>query len=204
MGPAHVHDIVNAGPARATSIHVYSPPLRFMTFYDPVGRPSHPHRAGGRRRAGAAAWTPRPSCTPREQPVVESSAVERVLHSVRSRLDRVAVEDLADEVTAGALVVDIRPEVNRDAEGELRGAVVIERIHLEWRLDPTSPDRIAEAVPGRRVVVVCNEGYASSLAAASLRLVGVDRATDLIGGYRAWRRHADLHVPSTEEVLTWQ
>jgi rhodanese-related sulfurtransferase len=119
-------------------------------------------------------------------------------------LDRVAVEDLADEVTAGALVVDIRPEVNRDAEGGLRGAVVIERIHLEWRLDPTSPDRIAEAVPGRRVVVVCNEGYASSLAAASLRLVGVDRATDLIGGYRAWRRHTDLHVPSTEEVLTWQ
>ena len=135
--------------------------------------------------------------------MVESSAVERVLHSVRSRLDRVAVEDLADEVTAGALVVDIRPEVNRDAEGKLRGAVVIERIHLEWRLDPTSPDRIAEAVPGRRVVVVCNEGYASSLAAASLRLVGVDRATDLIGGYRAWRRHTDLHVPSTQEVLTW-
>ena len=136
--------------------------------------------------------------------MAESSAVERVLHSVRSHLDRVAVEDLADEVTAGALVVDIRPEVNRDAEGKLRGAVVIERIHLEWRLDPTSPDRIAEAVPGRRVVVVCNEGYASSLAAASLRLVGVDRATDLIGGYRAWRRHTDLHVPSTEEVLTWQ
>ena len=136
--------------------------------------------------------------------MVESSAVERVLHSVRSRLDRVAVEALADEVTAGALVVDIRPEVNRDAEGGLRGAVVIERIHLEWRLDPTSPDRIAEAVPGRRVVVVCNEGYASSLAAASLRLVGVDRATDLIGGYRAWRRHTDLHGPSTEEVLTWQ
>jgi rhodanese-related sulfurtransferase len=136
--------------------------------------------------------------------VVEPSTIERVLHSVRSRLDRVAVEDLDDEVAAGALVVDIRPGVNRDAEGELRGAVVIERIHLEWRLDPTSPDRLAEAVPGRRVVVVCNEGYASSLAAASLRLVGVDRATDLVGGYRAWRRHADLHVPSTEEVLTWQ
>ena len=134
----------------------------------------------------------------------EPSTVERVLQSVRSRLDRVAVEDLADEVAAGALVVDIRPEANRDAEGELRGAVVVERIHLEWRLDPTSPDRITEAVPGRRVVVVCNEGFASSLAAASLRLVGVERATDLIGGYRAWRRHTDLHVPSTKEVLTWQ
>jgi rhodanese-related sulfurtransferase len=136
--------------------------------------------------------------------VREPSTVERVLQSVRSRLDRVAVEDLADEVAEGALIVDIRPEVNRDAEGELPGAVVVERIHLEWRLDPTSPDRIPDAVPGRRVVVVCNEGYASSLAAASLRLVGVERATDLIGGYRAWRRHTDLHVPSTQEVLTWQ
>jgi rhodanese-related sulfurtransferase len=136
--------------------------------------------------------------------VREPSTVERVLQSVRSRLDRVAVENLADEVAEGALIVDIRPEVNRDAEGELPGAVVVERIHLEWRLDPTSPDRIPDAVPGRRVVVVCNEGYASSLAAASLRLVGVERATDLIGGYRAWRRHTDLHVPSTQEVLTWQ
>jgi rhodanese-related sulfurtransferase len=136
--------------------------------------------------------------------VREPSTVERVLQSVRSRLDRVAVQDLADEVAEGALIVDIRPEANRDAEGELPGAVVVERIHLEWRLDPTSPDRIPDAVPGRRVVVVCNEGYASSLAAASLRLVGVERATDLIGGYRAWRRHTDLRVPSTQEVLTWQ
>jgi rhodanese-related sulfurtransferase len=136
--------------------------------------------------------------------VREPSTVERVLQSVRSRLDRVSAEDLADEVAAGALVVDIRPEANREAEGELSGAVVVERIHLEWRLDPTSPDHIPDAVPGRRVVVVCNEGYASSLAAASLRLVGVERATDLVGGYRAWRRHTDLHVPSTQEVLTWQ
>src|SRR5262249_48144632 len=62
-----------------------------------------------------------------------------------------------------------------------------ERIHLEWRLDPTSAHRIAEATPDRRVVVVCNEGYASSLAAATLRDLGVSRATDLDGGYRAWR-----------------
>ena len=136
--------------------------------------------------------------------MTESSAIGRVLQSVRSRLDRVDVADLDREVATGALVVDIRPEVNRDVEGDLPGAVAIERIHLEWRLDPSSPDCIDGAVPGRRVIVVCNEGYASSLAAASLRMVGVERATDLVGGYRAWRRHADLHIPVNGEVSLWQ
>ena len=71
--------------------------------------------------------------------------------------------------------------------GPLPGAVVIERIDLEWRLDPTSPHRIPGATADRRVIVVCNEGYASSLAAATLRDLGVARATDLAGGFRAWR-----------------
>jgi rhodanese-related sulfurtransferase len=116
------------------------------------------------------------------------STIERFVTDARRRLDRVEPEDLAAEVSAGALVVDIRPQADRDEDGPLPGAVVIERIHLEWRLDPTSPDRHPEARPGRRVVVVCNEGYASSLAAWSLRLVGVEEATDLVGGFRAWRR----------------
>lgn len=114
------------------------------------------------------------------------SRIAEHLADVRRALDRVAPDDLGAAVAAGALVVDIRPEGDRRAEGELPGAVVIERIHLEWRLDPTSPDRIAEATPGRRVVIMCNEGYSSSLAAASLRALGVD-ATDLVGGYRALR-----------------
>ena len=82
-----------------------------------------------------------------------------------------------------------RPPTGRRprAEGELPGAVVIERIHLEWRLDPTSDHRIPEASADRRVILVCNEGYSSSLAAVTLRQLGVPRATDLIGGYRAWR-----------------
>jgi rhodanese-related sulfurtransferase len=116
-----------------------------------------------------------------------SSAIDQLLAEARSGLDRVAPEDLAAEVEAGALVVDIRPAANRETEGPLPGAVVIERIHLEWRLDPTSPDRIPEAAADRRVVIVCNEGYSSSLAAATLRRLGVARATDLMGGYRAWR-----------------
>jgi rhodanese-related sulfurtransferase len=102
----------------------------------------------------------------------------------------VAPGDLATELAAGALVVDIRPAVDRAREGVLPGAVVIERIHLEWRLDPTSPDRIPAAHADRRVIVVCNEGYSSSLAASTLRRLGVHRATDLVGGYRAWRAQA--------------
>jgi len=122
--------------------------------------------------------------------VADPSAIEQLLAEERAGLDRVAPEDLAAEVEAGALVVDIRPAVNREQEGPLPGAVVMERIHLEWRLDPTSPDRIEEATPDRRVIIVCNEGYSSSLAAATLRRLGVARATDLVGGYRAWRGSA--------------
>ena len=115
------------------------------------------------------------------------SAIEQLLAGTRAGLDRVAPEDLDAEVAGGALVVDIRPAADRARDGALPDAVVIERIHLEWRLDPTSPDRIEGATADRRVVLVCNEGYASSLAAATLRQLGVSRATDLAGGYRAWR-----------------
>ena len=119
------------------------------------------------------------------------SRIDAHLAEVRAGLDRVAPEDLADEVAAGALVVDLRPEANRIEEGELPGAVVIERIHLEWRLDPTSGAAIAEASEDRRVILVCNESYASSLAAADLRALGLAKATDLVGGYRAWRAMLD-------------
>ncbi len=103
-------------------------------------------------------------------------------------LDRVLPAELAGEAAAGALVVDIRPRDDRESEGPMPGAVVVDRNVLEWRLDPTSPDRIPEADdPDRRVVLVCNAGYASVLAAESLRRVGLRRATDLVGGYRAWR-----------------
>jgi rhodanese-related sulfurtransferase len=115
-----------------------------------------------------------------------------MLAVAREGIDRVAPEDLAAEIAAGALVVDIRPEASRESEGMLPGAVVIERIHLEWRLDPTSSDRIAEATADRRVIVVCNEGYSSSLAAKTLRELGVTRATDLDGGFRAWKAIAQL------------
>jgi rhodanese-related sulfurtransferase len=120
------------------------------------------------------------------------STIAGLLATAREQLDRVRAEGLAEEVAAGALVVDIRPEASRRAEGALPGAIVVDRNVLEWRLDPTSPDRIAEARShDLRVVLVCNEGYASSLAAVTLRHLGLHRATDLAGGYRAWRAHLD-------------
>ena len=118
----------------------------------------------------------------------DGSAIAALLARCRRRLDRVQPRDLADECARGALVVDIRPLEQR-SEGALPGAVVIDRNVLEWRLDPTSPYRIAEAAdPERRVIVVCNEGFSSSLAAYTLQQRELRRATDLDGGYRAWLR----------------
>jgi rhodanese-related sulfurtransferase len=118
------------------------------------------------------------------EPTVD--AVSAALEAARGRLDRVTPEQLEREQAKGAIVVDLRPEADRRADGELPGAVLVERIHLEWRLDPTSAHRLTGITKDTRAVLVCNEGYASSLAAAALRDLGLARATDLIGGYRAW------------------
>ncbi len=115
-----------------------------------------------------------------------TARIDDLLARARARLDRVEPADLGASLAAGDLVVDIRPEANRRDEGELPGAVVIDRDVLEWRLDPTSGFEIPAAHEGRRVVLVCNEGYASSLAAATLQDLGLVGATDLAGGYRAW------------------
>ena len=86
------------------------------------------------------------------------------------------------------MLVDIRPIAQRSAEGEIPGALIVDRNVLEWRLDPASSARLPEADDyDRQIVIVCAEGYASSLAAATLQDLGLHRATDLIGGYRAWR-----------------
>lgn len=113
--------------------------------------------------------------------------VDDLLDDARACLTRVTVDALTGEIAAGALLVDIRPVEQRSRDGELPGAVVIARNVLEWRLDPASPHRIPEARDHDvRVIVVCDEGYASSLAAATLQQLGLHRATDLVGGYQAW------------------
>jgi rhodanese-related sulfurtransferase len=113
--------------------------------------------------------------------------VGEILAHARGRLKRLGPQQAYDAMRAGALLVDIRPQAQRAAEGELPGALVVERNVLEWRLDPASDARLPEAGDYRRpVIVVCSEGYASSLAAASLQDLGLVNATDLAGGFRAW------------------
>ena len=124
--------------------------------------------------------------------MTRTPAVDRMLAAARAGLDRVDPAELAREMAAGALVVDIRPVEQRSRDGELPGALVVDRNVLEWRLDPTSPHCLPEADAGRRVVVVCNEGYSSSLAARSLRDLGLSRATDLVGGFQRWKHGGEV------------
>ncbi len=114
------------------------------------------------------------------------SAIDRLLARARAGLERVEPTDLADEVAAGAVMIDIRPLEQRQRDGELPGAIIIDRNVLEWRLDPTSPDHLPVAADTDiRYILVCNQGYSSSLAAATLRELGLRRATDLVGGFQA-------------------
>jgi rhodanese-related sulfurtransferase len=124
-----------------------------------------------------------------------ASNIDRQLAEARARLHRLDAKQAAAAVDAGALLIDIRPAEQRRREGDVPAAVTIERNVLEWRLDPTSPDRIsALSGPDQTVVVLCSEGYASSLAAASLHGVGLGGATDVVGGFRAW---AEAGLPTT-------
>ena len=116
------------------------------------------------------------------------TTVNDLLAAARARLDRPDPQRAAELVRQGAYLVDTRPAWQRAEEGELPGALVIERNHIEWRLDPASDARIPEAVDHDVTwIVVCSEGYSSSLAAASLQDLGLRNATDLDGGFRAWK-----------------
>lgn len=115
-------------------------------------------------------------------------SIEDALAAARAGVVRLYPHETLAAVARGALLVDTRTEAHRREQGELPGALVIDRTVLEWRLDPACPWRIPEATSyDVLVVVACRHGYSSSLAAASLRTVGLHRATDLIGGVQAWR-----------------
>ena len=114
--------------------------------------------------------------------------VRRLLEIARERLVRVTPGQALRAQQQGAFLVDTRPEYQRRADGDIPGAIVIERNHLEWRLDPCSPSRIPEATAHDvRWIVVCDEGFSSSLAAASLQMAGLVNATDMVGGFQQWR-----------------
>lgn len=118
----------------------------------------------------------------------EPVGIDELLERIRAGYERLAPPQAAAAAAEGALLVDIRYAALRERDGLVPGALVVERNELEWRLDPRGSHRAPEAVShDLRIVVICNEGYASSLAVASLRQLGLRRVTDLIGGFQAWR-----------------
>jgi rhodanese-related sulfurtransferase len=122
------------------------------------------------------------------------ASVDELLADARSRLDRLSPLAAAQAVGRGALIVDIRPIGQRLAVGEIPGSLIIERNHLEWRLHPDSDASTPAAGPGQYWIVVCTEGYTSSLAADALNSIGVP-ATDIAGGYLAWQAAGLPTVP---------
>src|SRR4051794_14876717 len=121
------------------------------------------------------------------------SRIDRILDEARARLRRLSASEVSDALTRGAVLVDIRPQAQREREGGVPAALVIERNVLEWRCDPTSDSRLPQAVDDDvEWVVLCSEGYTSSLAAASLLDLGLHRATDIVGGYHALKAEGIL------------
>jgi len=122
-----------------------------------------------------------------------SKSIDTILSEARSKLQRISAFQAFDElretqVGAPTFLVDIRPAAQREREGAIHGSLIIERNHLEWRFDPRCPSRLAIADRyDLRIIVFCQEGYTSSLAAYSLQQLGLLNATDMIGGYEAWK-----------------
>ena len=188
-----VHDV--GAQEDALSVHVYSPPLARMAFFDDLAEkvlleePVDPHHH--------EVIVDAPS-------IMHSRGLEAILEEARQRISpRIEPGDLPAAVDLGALVVDTRPTELRERDGDLEGSVVIDRNVLEWRLDPHGSHRIQEASDASRpVILVCDEGYASSLAAVSLLNIGRRNVTDLKGGYQAWKRFTQRHAgagPRTDE-----
>ncbi len=124
-----------------------------------------------------------------------AQSIDELLSDARARLTRVSPHEAAARAAAGAVLVDIRPEAQRAREGEVPGSLIVERNVLEWRFDPASDARLPEATGyDVEVVVLCSEGYTSSLAADSLRALGLTRSTDVVGGFQAW---AAAGLPTT-------
>ena len=115
-------------------------------------------------------------------------SVDELLDQARMRLRRLDPVQARQAVGAGAMLVDTRPQAQRRQEGGVPGALLVERNVLEWRFDPRSAARLPEASYGAHVIIMCSEGYASSLAAASLQDLGLCNATDLAGGFVAWAK----------------
>jgi rhodanese-related sulfurtransferase len=130
-------------------------------------------------------------------------SIEQILADARARLSRLTPKEAFGEVEAGGVLVDIRPASPRAEQGEIPGSVVIERNHLEWRLDPENDGRLPWVTGyAHRIIVFCVEGYTSSLAAAALQDLGQTRATDIVGGYLAWTAEGLPSAPASARTAT--
>ena len=129
--------------------------------------------------------------------------IDEILDSARDRLVRLTPQETFAEQAAGAELIDIRPASQRAVQGEIPGSTIVERNHLEWRLDPCSDARLPWVTGyDHRVIVFCVDGYTSSLAAAALLDLGLHRATDMAGGYRAWVAEGLPSAPAGADTVT--
>jgi rhodanese-related sulfurtransferase len=198
FGPDYLHDVRNVSLSPAISIHAYSPPLSEMNEYELDGSRLVPReRASGEAELLDQQWS-----VQRWKPVDRTGAlsIEQVLSAARARLRRLSPDEAYEAVAkTEAILVDIRPESQRAIEGSIAGALVVERNVLEWRFDPASSTRLPVATDhDLHVIVFCSEGYTSSLAAAALQDLGLWRATDLVGGFHAWRATGLPIVPPSK------
>lgn len=132
-----------------------------------------------------------------------TSRIDRVLEDARAKLRRLTADEVPEALRNGAYLVDIRPAAQRAAEGQVPEALVIERNVLEWRCDPTSDARLPQAVDDDvQWIILCSQGYTSSLAAAALQDLGLHRATDVIGGYQALAAVGELVEPAPLTALS--
>jgi rhodanese-related sulfurtransferase/quercetin dioxygenase-like cupin family protein len=186
FGPDYTHDVRNVSLAPAISIHAYSPPLTEMNEYELEGIRLVPRDDADRQAEVVDQEWGAQTGEPADRPGIQG--IEEMLAAARARLRRLSPEDAHEAVaTDKAVLVDIRPAEQRALEGSIPGALVVERNVIEWRFDPASDARLPVATGhDLQVIVFCSEGYASSLAAVTLQDLGLWRATDIVGGFKAW------------------
>jgi rhodanese-related sulfurtransferase len=198
FGPDYTHDVRNVSLAPAISIHAYSPPLDDMNEYELDGSRLVPReRASGEAETVDQEWRLQ---NPKPFDRTETLSIEQVLSAARARLRRLSPDEAYEAmIKTGATLVDIRTEGQRAIEGSIEGASIVERNVLEWRFDPASSARLPVATDHDiQVIVFCSEGYTSSLAAAALKDLVLSRATDMVGGFHAWRATGLPIVPPSK------
>jgi rhodanese-related sulfurtransferase/mannose-6-phosphate isomerase-like protein (cupin superfamily) len=200
FGPEYTHDVRNVSLAPAISIHAYSPPLSDMNEYELEGSQLVPRE----RASGQAETIDQESQVQNRKPSDPRGplSIEQVLSAARARLRRLSPDEAYEAmVKTDAIIVDIRSEGQRAIEGSIRRALIVDRNVLEWRFDPASKARLPVATDhDNQVIVFCSEGYTSSLAAIALQDIGLRRATDMIGGFQAWKA---MGLPTIPPIKTF-